>query len=82
MIPFDRLLMVQAASVAAAMLAAVAGGLLAKSWLWAVACAVLVYAACSVGVMAWMARRLRSSRSWLEMPGDLAEEVDEDWSGE
>lgn len=60
MIPFSRLLIVQAIAVACA----VAGGLAARSWLWAVACAVLVYAAFSVAVMVWMARRLRSSRDW------------------
>jgi uncharacterized iron-regulated membrane protein len=74
MIPFDRILMAQVVAVAAAMVTAVAGGLLARSWLWAVACAVLVYAAFSVGVMIWLARRLRSDRDWLDL--------DDDWAGE
>lgn len=78
MIPFDRLLIVQATAVAAAMVAAIAGGLLARSWLWAVACAVLVYAAFSVGVMVWMARRFRATRDWLDWSEDWADELDDD----
>jgi len=82
MIPFGRLFMVQAVAVATAILAAIAGGLLARSWLWAVACAVLVYAALSVGVLVWMARRLSSDRGWLDLDDSWADEQEQDWTGE
>lgn len=74
MIPFDRLLMAHAASLAAALLAGIAGGLLAWSWLWAAACAVVVYGACSVCVMVWIARRWKSSDGWPDL--------DDQWPGE
>jgi hypothetical protein len=78
-IPFDRLLMAQAASVASAMLAGIVGGLAARSWIWAVACAILAYGAACVCVMVWMARQLRFHASW---PGRShhSSEFDIDWS--
>jgi hypothetical protein len=55
----DRILLINAIALAAAMLAAVIGGLAASSWIWAIACAVFVYAGFRVGAMIWMARNVR-----------------------
>jgi hypothetical protein len=78
-IPFDRLLMAQAASVGSAMLAGIVGGLAAQSWIWAIACAMLAYGTACVGVMVWMARRLRSHASWSGRARDSSD-FDIDWS--
>ena len=78
-IPFDRLLMAQAASVGSAMLAGIVGGLAAHSWIWAFACAMLAYGTACVGVMVWMARRLRSRASRSGRGRDFSD-FDIDWS--
>ena len=51
--------MVQAIAIASAMVAAVIGGVLAQSWIWAIACAVFVYAGFSAAVMFWLSRKIR-----------------------
>jgi hypothetical protein len=53
----------QAALIASAVLAAIIGGVVAGSWLWAAGCGILAYLAGSAVIMAWMARRFRS-RLW------------------
>jgi hypothetical protein len=56
---FDRILLINAIALAAAMAAAVVGGLVASSWIWAIASAVFVYAGFRVGAMIWLARYVR-----------------------
>lgn len=74
MMPFDRLLMIQAASVVSAILAGIVGGLLAGNWVWAVACAVVVYGLAGAVAMVWMARRLRSRRGGIGFDRDWLDE--------
>jgi hypothetical protein len=78
-IPFDRLLMAQAASLAFAMVSGIVGGLVAHSWIWAVACAMLAYGTACVGVMVWMAGRLRSHPARSGRSRDSSD-FDIDWS--
>jgi hypothetical protein len=55
----DRILLINAIALASAMVAAAIGGLVASSWIWAIACAVFVYAGFRVGAMIWLARNVR-----------------------
>jgi hypothetical protein len=53
--PFHRILIVQASAIIATILAGVIAGLIAASWIWAIASAIVVYAASQAAVMAWAA---------------------------
>jgi hypothetical protein len=53
--PFHRILIVQACAIIATILAGVIAGLIAASWIWAIAGAVVIYAASQAAVMAWAA---------------------------
>jgi hypothetical protein len=75
MVPFHRLLAAQAALLISAVLAAIIGGVAARSWLWAAGCGVLAYLAGSAVIVAWMALRLRS-RGW---PGPGPNWPDANW---
>ena len=81
MIRIDRLFMVQAVAIASAMVAAVIGGLLAHSWIWAVACAIFVYAGFSVAVMFWLSHRFRSDFRWRDRR-ESVRDADEDVYGD
>jgi hypothetical protein len=65
--PFHRILIVQAGAILATMLAGVIGGLIAASWIWAIACAVVIYAASQAAVMAWAAWWMITRRRRLEL---------------
>ena len=68
--PFHRILLVQACAIMATIVAGVAAGLIAASWVWAIASAVVIYAASQAAVMAWAAwwmisrRRRPESGEW------------------
>src|SRR5215469_9501936 len=64
MIRIDRLIMVQAIAISSAMVAAVIGGLLARSWIWAIACAIFVYAGFGAAAMFWMSHMIRTHPGW------------------
>ena len=66
MVPIHRLMAAQAVVIASAVLAAIIGGVAAGSWLWALGCGVLTYAAGGAVMLAWLALRFRS-RGW---PGE------------
>jgi hypothetical protein len=53
--PFRRILIVQACAIMATILAGVIGGLIAASWIWAIACAIVAYAVSQAAVLAWAA---------------------------
>jgi hypothetical protein len=53
--PFRRILITQACAVLTTILAGVIGGLITASWIWAIACAVVVYALSQAAVLAWAA---------------------------
>jgi hypothetical protein len=53
--PFRRIVAVQACAIAVTIAAGAAGGLIAASWIWAIACAVVMYAVSQAGVLAWAA---------------------------
>jgi Na+(H+)/acetate symporter ActP len=57
----DRIILLNAIALGSAMVAAVVGGLAASSWIWAIACAVFVYAGFRVGAMIWISRKLRQA---------------------
>jgi hypothetical protein len=67
--PFHRILIVQASAIIATLLAGVIAGLIAASWIWAIASAVAMYAASQAAVMAWAAWWMITRRRRLE-PGD------------
>jgi hypothetical protein len=60
MLPFHRLMAGQAAVIASAVLAAIIGGVAAGSWLWALGCGILTYAAGGAVILAWLGIRFRS----------------------
>jgi hypothetical protein len=64
MIRIDRLIMVQAIAISSAMVAGVIGGLLERSWIWAIACAIFVYAGFRVAAMVWMSHMIRTHPGW------------------
>jgi hypothetical protein len=51
--PTHQILIVQACAVVVTILAGVSAGLIAASWIWAMASAVVIYAASQAAVMAW-----------------------------
>jgi hypothetical protein len=53
--PFRRIVMAQACAIAVTIAAGAAGGLIATSWIWAIACAVVMYALSQAAVLAWAA---------------------------
>ena len=69
-------MLLNAIALAAAMVAAVIGGLVASSWIWAIACAVFVYAGFSVGAMIWFALKIRSGGGIWRVLGRLDDEDD------
>jgi hypothetical protein len=72
--PFRRILLVQACAITATIVAGITAGLIAASWAWAIASAVVIYAASQAAVMVWAAwwmisrrpRRLESDDGDLE----------------
>lgn len=64
MIRIDRLVMLQAIAIVSAMVAAVVGGLLAQNWIWAIACAIFVYAGFRVAAMIWVSHKIRTDPRW------------------
>jgi len=64
MIRIDRLITVQAIAISSAMVAAVIGGLVARSWIWAIACAIFVYAGFGAVAMFWMSHMIRTHPGW------------------
>jgi hypothetical protein len=72
-VPFARLAMIEAASIALAIVAGITGGLISRNWVWAVACAVVVYGLASAATLVWLARQFRSGREWIDL--------DDDWPG-
>ncbi len=71
MVPIHRLMAAQAVVIASAVLAAIIGGVAAGSWLWALGCGVLTYAASGAVMLAWLALRIRSHwpRSAISLAG-------------
>ena len=53
--PFHQILIVQACAVVVTILAGVIAGLIAASWIWAIATAAAIYALSQAAVMAWAA---------------------------
>jgi hypothetical protein len=72
--------MVQAIAIASAMVAAVVGGLLAQSWIWAIACAIFVYSGFRVAAMFWVSHKIRTDPDW-PFPHDAADDDDDDILG-
>jgi hypothetical protein len=64
--PFHRILLVQACAITATIVAGITAGLIAASWVWAVASAVVIYAASQAAVMVWAAWWMISRRRRLE----------------
>ena len=64
--PFHRILLVQACAIMATIVAGVSAGLIAASWVWAIASAVVIYAASQAAVMAWAAWWMINRRRRLE----------------
>ena len=62
-----RLGIIQATSLLAAVMAAIAGGISERSWTWAFAGAVVVYSTFRVGAAVWMNFRFRAARTWLDI---------------
>jgi Na+(H+)/acetate symporter ActP len=61
MIRIDRLIMIQVIAIASAMVAAVIiGGLLAQSWIWAIASAIFVCAGFRMAAMLWVSHTIRT----------------------
>jgi len=65
--PFRRILLVQAAAILATIAAGVIAGLIAESWIWAFACAVVIYAVSQAAVLAWAAWWMITRRRRLEL---------------
>ncbi|HET7016368.1 MAG TPA: hypothetical protein VFI65_20775 [Streptosporangiaceae bacterium] len=68
---FSRMMMVQGIGLIATVIAGVVGGLLARSWIWAIACAVVAYALVSAGTMIWVGSKMRSDRDWSTFDDDF-----------
>jgi hypothetical protein len=69
--PFHRILIVQACAILATILAGAIGGLIAASWIWAIACAVVMYLASQAAVMAWAAWWMITRRHRVDLDLDL-----------
>lgn len=67
MLVVRRLGLIQATSLLATVTAAIAGGISERSWTWAFAGAVIVYATFRVGAAFSMNFRFRSVRTWLHI---------------
>jgi hypothetical protein len=65
--PFHRILIVQACAVVVTILAGVIAGLIAASWIWAIASAAVIYALSQAAVMAWAAWWMITRRRRLEL---------------
>ncbi|HEY3981789.1 MAG TPA: hypothetical protein VGM79_31345 [Streptosporangiaceae bacterium] len=65
--PFRRILLVQACAVLVTILAGSAAGLIAGSWIWAIASAVVIYVASQAAVMVWAAWWMITRRRRLEL---------------
>jgi hypothetical protein len=65
--PFHRILLVQAAAILVTIAAGVIGGLIAASWIWAIASAVVIYAVSQAAVLAWAAWWMITRRRRLEL---------------
>ena len=65
--PFHRILIVQACAIGATILAGLIAGLIAASWIWAIASAVVMYAVSQAAVLAWAAWWMISRRRRLEL---------------
>lgn len=87
MIRIDRLIKVQAIAISSAMVAAVIGGLVARSWIWAIACAIFVYAGFRVAAMFWVAHMIRTHPDWRGLryfaaaADDDDDDEGDDWYG-
>lgn len=67
---FSRLVMAQGIGIIATVIAGIVGGLVARSWLWAIACAIVAYALFSAVVMIWLSIKIRSDREWSPFDDD------------
>jgi hypothetical protein len=65
--PFRQILIVQAAAVLATIAAGILGGLIGASWIWAIACALVIYALSQAAVLAWAAWWTITRRRRLEL---------------
>jgi hypothetical protein len=65
--PFHQILIVQACAIIATILAGVIAGLIAASWIWALASAAVVYSASQAAVLAWAAAWMITRRCRLEL---------------
>ena len=65
--PFRQILIVQACAVVVTILAGVIAGLIAASWIWAIATAAAIYALSQAAVMAWAAWWMITRRRRLEL---------------
>ena len=65
--PFHQILIVQACAVVVTILAGVIAGLIAASWIWAIATAAAIYALSQAAVMAWAAWWMITRRRRLEL---------------
>jgi hypothetical protein len=68
-VPFARLAMIEAASIALAIVAGITGGR-SRNWIWAVACAVVAYGMASAATLVWIARQFRFGRDWIDLDDD------------
>lgn len=73
--PLGRIVLIQTCAIAVTILAGIIAGLIAASWIWAIACAVITYVGSQAAVMTWAAWWLLTHRHRPRLDPKIADRI-------